>query len=167
MKFNFLHRLFPGALSDAALSQLRSLGASGHHDSDGHVSYDEGFRAEKPFLLPEVADALGAVLGCRVDPWCQIYRLEVGASVPRHVDADFAVGGMVARSSVLVRLNGGYSGGETVFSPGGVVEVPVGGAVVFPHALMHESRPVTSGVKFVLKTDVLDSSFPLDEECPE
>lgn len=54
----------------------------------------------------------------------------------------------------MVYLNDGYGGGHTQFK-WDTVAPQAGMALVFPHRLMHQGSEVTSGVKYVLRTDVM------------
>ena len=70
--------------------------------------------------------------------------------------------GWVWRSylTVLLYLNSGFTGGETVFkqtSGGGEGKVTprTGWACVFEHDLWHEGRKLADGVKYILRTDVM------------
>ncbi|WP_063037276.1 hypothetical protein [Nocardia pseudovaccinii] len=57
----------------------------------------------------------------------------------------------------------GFDGGRTRFyatgEPGaaslGVIRLETGTIVVFDHALWHDGEPVTHGMKWVMRTDVL------------
>lgn len=131
-----------------------------HHEDDGHNTH------AKTLQLPWVAQAiwpfvatldLGRLRPFGVDEMMKVYRLGQGAgAVSPHRDEDFdGPDGVRALHSIIVRLNDGYEGGETMFNrtiPAPHVEV--GGGLFFPHSLLHEGRAVTRGVKFVLKTDL-------------
>lgn len=54
----------------------------------------------------------------------------------------------------MVYLNDGYAGGSTDFG-WECVTPKAGAALVFPHRLRHQGATVTSGVKYVLRTDVM------------
>ncbi|MDF3030995.1 MAG: putative iron-regulated protein [Moraxellaceae bacterium] len=41
------------------------------------------------------------------------------------------------------------------------VRPAAGMVLVFPHSIMHQGTPVTSGVKYVLRTDVTYRRLPL------
>lgn len=58
--------------------------------------------------------------------------------------------------TVLVYLNGDCEGGETQFADDlpGVAPAP-GRMLVFSHPIRHQGSEVTSGVKYVLRTDVM------------
>lgn len=124
------------------------------------------FRADKPHKLPWVASLIwqnipdiriGNLRPYDVDENMQLYRLQEGAGiVPQHVDEDFyGPNQSIALCSILIYLNNGYSGGETVFNR--MTTAPhtaVGGGLLFRHDILHEGLPVLSGEKYVLKTDL-------------
>ena len=56
---------------------------------------------------------------------------------------------------IFVYLNADFEGGETVLDGGPSVRPTLGGALLFPHGWPHEGRPVRSGRKVVLRTDVM------------
>ncbi len=60
----------------------------------------------------------------------------------------------------MVYLNDGYEGGYTRFdlpnsADAVVIEPKAGSALVFAHPYLHEGQTVQSGVKYVLRTDVM------------
>ena len=56
----------------------------------------------------------------------------------------------------MVYLNDDFEGGETEFPEQGEIIVPeVGTALLFQHMLLHAGKRVRSGVKMVLRSDVL------------
>jgi prolyl 4-hydroxylase len=58
--------------------------------------------------------------------------------------------------SVVVYLNGGYTGGDLVFHHTRQTVTPRAGlAAVFGHRMVHESTPLVSGVKYALRSDVM------------
>jgi hypothetical protein len=85
------------------------------------------------------------------------YRYRPGQRFAPHFDGAFARDAAErSEVTVLVYLNGGFSGGETTLCDFDVTVVPaVGRALLFEHAILHEGREVTSGVKYVLRTDVM------------
>jgi hypothetical protein len=54
----------------------------------------------------------------------------------------------------MVYLNDDFTGGETRFTQG-VVKPAKGMALVFVHQLFHQGDVVTSGRKYVVRTDVM------------
>lgn len=123
----------------------------------------------RPFVPAELEG--GSVVG--LDENFRFYRYDVGQRFKRHKD------GVVERSSVersrltcLFYLNGGFSGGETVFYSTTMVEgvrseevvvVPrAGDALFFLHEWWHEGRELVEGRKYVLRSDVF-YRFPTSE----
>lgn len=85
------------------------------------------------------------------------YRYHPGQRFAPHFDGAF-VRHARERSevTVLVYLNGGCRGGETALCDYDLAIVPARGrALCFRHAILHEGREVESGVKYVLRTDVM------------
>lgn len=88
------------------------------------------------------------------------YRYTPGQKFDWHLDGAF-VRSADERSllTVLFYLNGDFEGGETRFrfDDGRQLEVApsCGGALVFAHPLMHQGAPVSSGVKYVMRSDVM------------
>lgn len=154
-----LPRMFASAEISALLQEPA---VKTHHDEDDGHHIHHG----KTLHLPHIAQAIWphvAVMDLRgqtpyaVDSMMKIYRLTEGQGVVHpHKDEDFdGPDGSRALFSVIVYLNEDFKGGETVFD--GSIEAPrseVGGGLIFPHDLVHEGRPVQSGVKYVLKTDL-------------
>jgi len=85
------------------------------------------------------------------------YRYEPGQYFARHYDGAFKRHSK-ERSFItfMVYLNEGFGGGETAFRHGKPTIVPRTGQVLcFQHKLLHEGCPVTSGTKYVLRSDVM------------
>lgn len=58
--------------------------------------------------------------------------------------------------TVLIYLNDNFTGGQTWFEKGDFSITPkTGTATIFPHELIHEGRPVLSGTKYALRSDVI------------
>lgn len=83
------------------------------------------------------------------------YRYHPGQRFDWHADAAFrrANGEMSLLSSIMY-LNDDFAGGETVVMDK-VIAPRRGMALLFKHELPHEGRPVRSGTKYVLRTDVM------------
>jgi hypothetical protein len=119
------------------------------------------WRRCRPFVPPELEG--GVAVG--LDDDFRSYRYDPGQRFKRHKD------GVVRRSptersrlTCLFYLNGGFTGGETVFYPTtrvdgvrseDVVVVPqAGDALFFLHEWWHEGRELVVGRKYVLRSDV-------------
>jgi predicted 2-oxoglutarate/Fe(II)-dependent dioxygenase YbiX len=56
--------------------------------------------------------------------------------------------------TLLMYLNDDFQGGETSFN-WEVIKPVRGAALIFPHRLTHQGMPVISGIKYVLRTDIM------------
>lgn len=97
----------------------------------------------------------------------RFYRYGAGQYFKWHRD------GHVVRSdkersllTFLIYLNDEFTGGETEFR-WGKVATRLGTAVIFPHRLVHQGANVQSGIKYVLRTDVMYSAASIDSQNPE
>lgn len=152
-------KVLPLVLLTEDIKRIVSLTGEAHHDDDGgHIG--SSFRAKKPYRMSWLARVIQSVasplhLGT-VDPDMQIYRLSgERSSVSLHTDEDFyGPSGLVARYSILLKLNSDYTGGETRFHGVSTPSIHVGDGIVFSHDIPHEGLPVLSGEKLVLKTDI-------------
>ncbi len=59
-----------------------------------------------------------------------------------------------SKYTFMVYLNSDFEGGETDFR-GFSITPETGMACLFPHPVMHQGATITSGVKYVLRTDVM------------
>ena len=59
----------------------------------------------------------------------------------------------------MLYLNGGFEGGNTRFIGGGGVEHEVspkpGSVLVFTHDILHDGERLASGVKYIMRSDVM------------
>jgi predicted 2-oxoglutarate/Fe(II)-dependent dioxygenase YbiX len=94
----------------------------------------------------------------------RFYRYSAGQKFDWHVDGRFTRDAdEYSHFTFMVYLNDGYQGGDTVFgrqTPNGVeitqqIKPKVGMALLFQHALLHKGDTVLSGLKYVLRTDVM------------
>lgn len=85
------------------------------------------------------------------------YRYLPGQRFAPHRDGCFRRDALEASElTLLVYLDGECGGGRTLFLEFDEAVTPAPGlALVFPHALLHEGEAVTSGVKHVLRSDVM------------
>ena len=93
----------------------------------------------------------------------RFYRYAQNQKFDWHVDGPFErSNGERSLLTLLIYLGGDYEGGETTFDiDGQLIEVRgnEGDVVVFPHRLRHRGSLVTSGTKYMLRSDVM--YFPL------
>ena len=108
----------------------------------------ERIKAEVPAFL-NGRQAIG------VNERLRFYRYDPGQQFAAHVDGNFTrASGERSLLTLMVYLNEGFEGGETVFNET-TIKPETGLALIFQHALMHEGAAVTSGRKYVLRSDVM------------
>jgi len=91
----------------------------------------------------------------------RIYRYIPGQYFKPHRDGRVEIGELESRVTVLIYLNDADEG-ETVLMPLGyqhkaswiTIAPCTGDVLLFEHAMWHEGRPVASGEKYVLRTDL-------------
>lgn len=132
---------------------------------------------------PQIADAMwqrikafvpprdGAV-AIGVDSQLRFYKYSGSQRFKRHKDGVATNSeGATSKFSYLLYLNDDFSGGETIFTfvkrvDGKrqdntlTVRPELGMALLFVHDQWHEGVPVSSGVKYVLRTDVFFQTQP-------
>lgn len=87
----------------------------------------------------------------------RFYRYEYGQQFKRHADGAFKRSDdEISFVTVLLYLNGDFNGGETqFFYPHDVVIPEEGMLYLFKHRQLHQGNPVTTGRKYVLRTDIM------------
>ena len=133
----------------------------------------------RPLLTERVAGAPALGLNARF----RFYRYREGDFFRPHTDGAWpgsrvvdrrlvhdAYGDRISQMSMLLFLSDGYTGGRTLFYVGegneGTearavgVATPKGAALCFPHGFhplhcLHAGEPVSSGTKYIIRTDVL------------
>lgn len=94
-----------------------------------------------------------------MDEGYKVLKYEVGQEFPRHVDQNQLPYMFTRCVSVIIYLNEGFDGGDTVFpgiNEGADMKIwpQAGHALVFPSnfAYPHRSTPITQGTKYALVT---------------
>ena len=106
-------------------------------------------------LQPHVA-ALKDVVRC--NEYFRFSKYEVGQEFKPHTDGtNLDQFGNVSQYTVNIFLNSGFEGGETdFFQSGRVRAVPLAGrAAVFDRGILHCGNRVLSGIKYLLRTDLM------------
>ncbi|MBT8154732.1 2OG-Fe(II) oxygenase [Epibacterium ulvae] len=94
----------------------------------------------------------------------RVYRYVAGQFFDWHQDGEFQkTDGSVSKFTMMIYLNDVVDGGGTsfadVFSPyvftDFTIEPAVGKALMFHHPLSHRGDSINSGVKYILRTDVM------------
>lgn len=117
-------------------------------DADKAAALWERVRADIPAVMRYRA-------AIELNERLRYYRYDRGERFAHHVDAPFRRdNGEQSLLTFMIYLNDGFGGGETHFSD--VAVAPRRGmALVFEHWLRHEGAAVTSGRKYVLRSDVM------------
>ncbi|HLP18956.1 MAG TPA: 2OG-Fe(II) oxygenase [Chitinophagales bacterium] len=85
----------------------------------------------------------------------RFYKYEPGQQFKKHRDNSFIRNSNEASYyTFMIYLNDGYTGGTTTFN-NVEIEPKQGTALIFRHALEHAGTEVETGVKYVLRTDVM------------
>ena len=123
-------------------------------------------------MWPRISHVLPAIDDQRavgVDFRLRFYRYEPGQEFKRHKDGAVCNDdGLVSKLSYLVYLNSDFDGGSTTFrdykgkgeswrKTEHVVSPVTGSALLFRHERWHEGSGLTSGRKYVLRSDVFYS----------
>ncbi|MBM7116470.1 prolyl hydroxylase family protein [Archangium primigenium] len=100
--------------------------------------------------LPEVEGHRARALSS----WFRFYRYVPGQRFRMHKDGRLQEDGLESRLTFLLYLNDDCAGGETTFKTFAVAPRQ-GSALLFVHETWHEGSALTSGTKYVLRSDVL------------
>jgi hypothetical protein len=127
--------------------------------NNDRVMFDDPGLAEELFgrvrhLVPPV---LGGMRAVGANERFRCYRYRPGQFFAPHYDGAFERS-LLERSllTFLIYLNGDCEGGETRLLELGQQVAPTRGmGLLFEHGLLHEGAPVRSGLKYVLRTDIL------------
>lgn len=111
-------------------------------------------------VRPRVPETISGktVVGIHVP--VRIYRYQVGQRFAVHQDQSYSPDERTrSLLTFMVYLNDDFGGGETQFMDLKRTIVPkTGTALLFQHKLLHSGEAVTSGTKYVLRSDVLYSA---------
>lgn len=94
---------------------------------------------------------------CGANERLRFYRYHPGQRFAPHMDGAFLrKNGEESLLTFMIYLNDGFAGGSTWFLDQDTHVTPVTGrALFFQHMLLHEGCVVETGVKYVLRTDVM------------
>jgi len=116
-------------------------------------------------LAAELFGRISAVIPARlcgrrpvgVNERFRCYRYEPGQRFAPHYDGAYRRSATErSELTLMVYLNGGFGGGTTAFHDFDVEVTPrAGAALLFQHQMLHEGCRVESGIKYVLRSDVM------------
>ena len=138
--------------------------------NNDRVIYDDVQLAEQ--LFARLRDLLPAQLHgwdlVGLNERFRFYRYQSGQTFRPHWDAPYEQNRWYqTKLSLLIYLSADFVGGETIFYQDTGMRKPCqetrqalivpqqGQVLIFEHQQLHEGAPVTSGVKYVLRTDVM------------
>lgn len=103
-----------------------------------------------------VPSLIGSSVAIGLNEMFRIYRYETGQRFKMHRDGSYERNDSeFSILSFLVYLNDDFKGGETEFRKITTVTPKTGTALVFHHPVRHEGKEISSGTKYVLRTDVM------------
>ena len=107
--------------------------------------------------LPHVPQEVMGMRACGANERLRCYKYEPGQWFKPHYDgAFFRSNEERSLYTFMVYLNEGFTGGQTSFLDLRVDVAPRAGlALLFQHHLLHEGSEVTSGVKYVVRSDIM------------
>ena len=152
-------RIEAAAPVPAPISMLRGEQMRPDIRNNDRVAFDDPATAAE--LLARLGEHAPAVLSgmrlCGANERLRCYRYGPGQRFAPHFDGAFVRDDHEqSLVSFLVYLNDGFEGGETVFPQLDRTIVPRAGmALLFQHRVLHEGAAVRSGVKYVLRSDLM------------
>ncbi|TAG92153.1 MAG: 2OG-Fe(II) oxygenase [Bacteroidetes bacterium] len=85
----------------------------------------------------------------------RFYKYEINQRFKRHIDGRFIRNeNEESRITFMIYLNDDFEGGETTFDEI-KIKPKIGNALCFIHEQKHEGSPVITGIKYVLRSDVM------------
>jgi len=106
-------------------------------------------------LAPTCPKKIEGLAAIGLNEHFRFYKYEDAQRFKKHRDGRYRRHEMEeSRITFMVYLNDDFEGGETSFEHR-LVKPEAGMALCFMHELKHEGRPVTSGSKYVLRSDVM------------
>ncbi|MBE8727382.1 prolyl hydroxylase family protein [Flavobacterium hungaricum] len=86
----------------------------------------------------------------------RFYKYQPGQRFKMHRDGSYKRNeSEFSYYTFLIYLNDKYEGGETKFASGEVISPKTGTALIFEHSQRHEGAALISGIKYVLRSDIM------------
>ena len=112
-------------------------------------------------IKPYVPNRIGICNALGLNEMFRIYRYSEGQRFKMHRDGSYQRSQTESSFlSFLIYLNDDFVGGETEFRNITTVKPKPGLALLFHHPMRHEGKEIISGVKYVLRTDVMYKLSP-------
>lgn len=122
---------------------------------------DEEMAVEIWEKLKHFVDAHPTALPIGLNEMWRYYKYVPGERFKLHKDGSY-VRNQCERSllTLLIYLNDDFEGGATGFNREFEIAPKKGRAVIFEHQIRHEGKRIHSGIKYVLRTDVMFKGTP-------
>jgi len=135
----------------------RQMMAKGVRNNQRILFKDETLAAKIWTLIkPFTVETVGTYKVSGLNEMFRIYKYEVGQQFRMHHDGSYRRNEKECSFySFLIYLNDDFEGGETYFEQGTTIIPKMGNALLFHHSLRHEGKTIVSGVKYVLRTDIM------------
>ncbi|WP_286965684.1 prolyl hydroxylase family protein [Flavobacterium sp. UBA4854] len=110
-------------------------------------------------LEPYVRAEVGNSTAIGLNEMFRFYKYNPSQRFKMHIDGSYKRNELESSYyTFLIYLNDGYEGGETKFATGEIIEPKTGSALIFEHKQRHEGASLISGIKYVLRTDIMYKS---------
>lgn len=126
-------------------------------NNDRYIFFDKSL-ADSLWLkikdfLPET---VGFYRALELNEMFRVYKYSPGQRFKMHIDGSFKRNlNEESLFSFLIYLNDNFEGGATAFRKLDTVHPKKGSALIFRHHLRHEGKELLSGIKYVLRTDIM------------
>lgn len=158
----FIIRAESGMFEAAPIISATGIKVEAQTRNNDRQIWDDFSLAEKLWsrAVPHVPATLAGRQPIGLNERFRLYRYVPGQRFTWHADAPFRRStGEISLLTFMIYLNDEYEGGATRFESAKVLG-RAGMALFFQHGLVHEGAEVTSGVKYVLRSDVMFSAEP-------
>lgn len=125
--------------------------------NNSRITFFDQALADKIWLKvqPFFEETYGDQRAVGLNEMFRFYKYEVGERFNKHRDGSYVRNGEEASYyTLMIYLNDDFEGGETSFEKH-IIRPEKGQALIFEHSLIHAGEPITSGIKYVLRTDIM------------
>lgn len=107
-------------------------------------------------LQPYIKSEVGNSTAIGLNEMFRFYKYNPGQRFKMHRDGSYKRSeSEFSYYTFLIYLNEEYEGGETKFASGEIITPKTGTALVFEHSQRHEGAALISGIKYVLRSDIM------------
>ncbi len=124
-------------------------------NNDRVMKDDETLAAELWSLIAPFAPRYRERAPLKLNERLRFYRYQPGQRFDWHYDGSFRRAGERSFYTLMFYLNDDFEGGETSFKDDATIRPRTGDALMFMHRQLHTGAEVTSGVKYVIRTDIM------------